>query len=122
MESETILMRPIYWEISHAIELALKAFLLSTGMTEGELRGPAVRHNLRELLDRALANDLALPNDVIGVIQGLSPAHAAFYFRYGHEEPADGQLINSVEVPAFWDAMTAAKSLFLVCSDHIARI
>ena len=73
MEFETIRMRPIYREISHAIELALKAFLLSMGMTEGELRGPAVRHNLRELLDRALANDLALPNDVIAPLAPLDP-------------------------------------------------
>jgi hypothetical protein len=121
VNSEQFAIRPTYWEISHAIELALKAFLLSKGVTEEELMKKSVRHNLERLVDMAIKRDLALPDDVVGVIQGMSLAHRSFYFRYGHEEQPPEQITATITVPFVGDAITAAQNLLDACGAHIAR-
>jgi hypothetical protein len=45
---------PRYFLLCHAIELALKAFLILRGVSSGTLKSPTFRHNLKQLLAEAV--------------------------------------------------------------------
>ena len=115
LDADIVVQRPTYWLISHGVELTLKAFLLSKGKTEDELKGSSkVRHNLTSLLNKAENGGLALSSDVAGVIRAISPAHEAFYFRYGGAKPPRDSATTNMTVPVLHDALRAAESLLSV--------
>jgi hypothetical protein len=77
---------PIYYLYSHALELTLKAFLRSKGVTDRNLRSKKFRHSLQSLRDACVANGL-LDHPVKDIfinqtIDLLDPFAADFEFRY----------------------------------------
>lgn len=83
---ESALQMPAYHLLAQSIELALKAFLRTAGMTSKDLKSASIRHNLARLRDEAIARGL---NDIVPlddfdrhVIETLSGAHEAHQFRY----------------------------------------
>jgi hypothetical protein len=77
---------PRYFMLCHAAELAFKAYLLYWGATPMELRAPAVRHSLSELLARATNKGLSLSAKAQTDIGLLDQAHEEYWPRYPKEE------------------------------------
>jgi hypothetical protein len=72
---------PLYFLFCHALELALKAYILATGGNRKELK--PIRHDLKKLYDRAIAlgyrpSDPRIPE----IVEWLEPYHSDFSFRY----------------------------------------
>ena len=91
---------PGYFLVGRAAELALKAYLLSCGATEAELRG--IGHDLEDAL--AAAGDLEIPGDIAAVLRALNP----YYSGKDLEYPKTG-------LKSFPDhdvALAATRSLF----------
>jgi hypothetical protein len=85
--SDPDMLPPALFLLSHAVELALKAFLLSQGVPdgwgEGELKHPAVRHDLVRLHDLALAHSFVASGPHFDeVVDWLGPFHRGHAFRY----------------------------------------
>src|ERR1700690_1459469 len=83
-ESGPLSNSPLYLLYSHAAELALKAFLLSKGLTtkqlprrQGRQKGAELSHNLENLYRKSLASTLDPPLDMglpFGVVLPLLPS------------------------------------------------
>jgi hypothetical protein len=56
-------IQPVYYLYRHALELAMKAFLRSGGVTVRELAGHRLGHNLGRLYNEALAYQLPLDEE-----------------------------------------------------------
>lgn len=74
---------PRYFLFCHAIELALKAYILASGGNRKERKPRSVRHHLKNLYDRAKelgyqSSDPRIPE----VVEWLEPYHSDFSFRY----------------------------------------
>jgi hypothetical protein len=83
---ESRLLMPSYNLIAQSIELSLKAYLLSKGLTSSRLRGPLLGHNLSGLI--AEAGSLGL-NDLVSLddfdrqlVSSLSRHYETHEFRY----------------------------------------
>jgi hypothetical protein len=97
---------PKYFLLSHAIELALKAYILATGGTEKQTK--KIRHDLNLAWQKAVANGLRSNNsDLPKIIERIAPAHLDYSFRYNRSwsfilpqaevfEAAVSDLINNV--------------------------
>ncbi|WP_342148164.1 hypothetical protein [Methylorubrum sp. SB2] len=77
---------PAWHLLSHAAELALKAYLLSHGVADGskagELKHPALRHCLLPLLELTIKHNFRPPSDAFGdIIEQLDPYHRTHFFR-----------------------------------------
>ena len=73
---------PKYFLFCHAIELALKAYILAKGGTEGETR--TIRHDLIAAWSRAADLGLRSTNaELHRIIEQVAPPHADYSFRYG---------------------------------------
>lgn len=89
--------RPAQFLIAHATELALKAYLLASGVPEEELAKPHLGHKLRPLLDLAKDRGLSdLQFDLWAVeiaVDSAAPGHTRpFIHRYvmlGTQDVAD---------------------------------
>jgi hypothetical protein len=110
---------PILFLLSHAIELALKAFILAAGGTRRQLRLQQVRHNLLRLSKKAseLGCDLVRDDVEIAEIIGiLHPFHAEHRFRYrqsGYAKyPAASEVISAVKKLVAAIEPTVWKSVF----------
>lgn len=84
--TESALQMPAYHLLAQSIELALKAYLRTVGMSAKDLQGHSIRHNLTRLHDEAVSRGL---NEIVAlddfdrhVIAALSGAHQAHEFRY----------------------------------------
>lgn len=77
---------PAYFLVGHAIELALKAFLLGRGMTIDILRSRKYGHNLDALLSEArrrkLGTFVKLSNAELQAIVVLNQCYSAKEFEY----------------------------------------
>lgn len=74
---------PKYFLLCHAIELALKAYILASGGTERELKKREIRHALENLWIRATELGLRSTNDKLSkIIEQVGPAHEDHSFRY----------------------------------------
>jgi HEPN domain-containing protein len=73
---------PRYFLFCHSIELVLKAYLAHHGLTEKELRDPPFRHNIKNLLNRAIKCGLSLSANTRGSITVLTEAHTKYWPRY----------------------------------------
>ncbi|WP_243970294.1 hypothetical protein [Methylobacterium sp. J-026] len=85
--SDPDMLPPALFLLSHAVELALKAYLLSQGVpdgwNEGELKHPAVRHDLVRLHDLAVAHGFVANGPHFdGIVDWLGPFHRGHAFRY----------------------------------------
>jgi hypothetical protein len=109
-DGDISLSSPIYFLLSHAIELVLKAYILAAGGTEAELRPQKVRHQLDELRNRAGALGYSPSEKLSAVIDMLAPYHANHSFRY-----RDPGYKNDTLRYAGW-TMDVAKGTRPVCS------
>ena len=77
---------PVYYLYSHAIELTLKAFLRSRGLTANELARRPWSHDLLKLWDgcfeRGFTSDLHTRLTTGAVVDLLAPYAATYEFRY----------------------------------------
>lgn len=62
---------PKYVLLYHAVELALKAYLLRQGMSEEVLRSKKFGHNLKKLLKEAVRRGLTLSHGSQEMLEGL---------------------------------------------------
>ena len=83
---ESRLLMPAYNLIAQSIELSLKAYLLSMGHGNRQLRGPEFGHKLNQLIaeaERLGLNNLVLLDDVDRqVVAELSAHYEMHEFRY----------------------------------------
>jgi hypothetical protein len=88
---------PRYFLLCHAIELALKAYLVRHGHITAKLKSGAFGHKLDKLLTKAV--DLGLPLGVSarGEIELLNEAHAENWPRYPKEESKPVFVIEQFE-------------------------
>jgi hypothetical protein len=73
---------PCYFLISHAAELLLKSALLKRGFTDRDLKKPALRHNLSELLAAVLKKKVFVTPETACLVNGLAPQHLDHSLRY----------------------------------------
>ena len=73
---------PCYFLISHAAELLLKSALLKRGFTDRDLKKPALRHNLSELLEALLKKKVLVTLRTTSLVNGLAPQHLDHSLRY----------------------------------------
>lgn len=77
---------PVYYLYSHAVELTLKAFLRTTGLTAKELSTKRWGHDLARLwngcFERGLDLDLPTRLTAGAVVGALAPYAANYEFRY----------------------------------------
>jgi hypothetical protein len=73
---------PIYFLVSHAVELFLKSALLKRGFTKKYLRKYDYRHNLNSLLEALQEKGVLVTSDAIGMINGLHSQHQTHALRY----------------------------------------
>jgi HEPN domain-containing protein len=67
---------------THAIELALKSYLLRHGVSQDPLKGRHIRHDLEALLRKAEKRGLKLETQTRRTIELLSKLHKQFRSRY----------------------------------------
>jgi hypothetical protein len=77
---------PSYFLLGRSIELALKAFLLSRGLTPPELKSRKLGHNLDALFDKAIAlgleDELTITDLEKGTLQLLNYDYLEKRFEY----------------------------------------
>ena len=73
---------PIYYDFSHALELAMKAFLLAKGISAERLASRDFGHQLQVLWEECLRTGLVQDNFIAQVIECLDPFARSFEFRY----------------------------------------
>lgn len=96
---------PAYYLVGHAIELALKAFLLERGITVGELRSRKYGHNLDALVlearRRRLGMCVKLSHKEVSAISMLNVCYSAKEFEYragGARRPPYYSLVHGIAV------------------------
>jgi len=97
---------PRYFALCHATELALKAFLLAHGWTDQQIRGPAFRHDISNLMVAAIALGLKTSSTARSEIDLLSEAHKDFWPRYPKQTGGVVFIIDQFEKP-FIELLTA---------------
>jgi hypothetical protein len=95
-------VRPISWPryflFCHSVELVLKAYLAQAAdLTEKELRDPHFRHNIKNLLDKAIKCGLSLSTNTRLSITLLTEAHTKHWPRYPMKIPEPVVLIYQCE-------------------------
>jgi hypothetical protein len=81
--------RPTVNLFCHAMELDLKAYLLSRGLELGKLERKPFSHDLSHALATALQHTLILDSETIDTIGGINEDYSAFRFRY----PEPGRML-----------------------------
>jgi hypothetical protein len=76
------LLFPTYFVLSHALELYLKAFLVSRGLTKGEIKRKEIRHSVFGLFQRCEQLDLPHIENLGHVAQQFEAMNNNFDFRY----------------------------------------
>jgi hypothetical protein len=109
---------PAFFLVGHAIELALKAFLLARGSTVSQLRSRAYGHSLIALLAEARRRKLGklvkLSRDELAAIHVLNQMYAAKEFEY---------VVNGVRgLPHYFVAHSTASRLCRGLRDHCVRL
>jgi hypothetical protein len=73
---------PVYFLVSHSVELFLKAALLKRGFPEETLKKYSYRHNLAALMKEIQEKKVPISKDTIFVVERLSDQHQAHLLRY----------------------------------------
>src|SRR5262249_6415808 len=73
---------PRYFALCHAIELALKAFLLAHGRSNRQLMDIVFRHNISNLMAEAIRLGLNISKTARADIDLLTQAHQKYWPRY----------------------------------------
>lgn len=103
-QGETHPDSPIEFLHWHAIELFLKAFLLSDGLSEDELRRKPYGHNVRTLADEAVKRGLQLTAKDESVISFMPTTNDMIELRY--------LKVGVKTVPDIQEIGTTCKSLY----------
>ncbi len=82
ISQKSLISIPMYYLISHAAELFLKASLLKRGYKERERKNFKCRHHLKELLAKLLEKNVPVTKNTIFLIEGLSNQHKEHDLRY----------------------------------------
>jgi hypothetical protein len=83
--------------LSHAVELALKAYIVRcVGLTDKQL-SEEFRHNLIKPLNRCVQLGLPIRPEVISELGKLSEAHEKYWARYPIEEATQVFVIEQFE-------------------------
>ncbi len=82
-------LEPLGFLLGMATELALKAYLLDTGVTEKALASKKMGHDLRALLRECIRASLEIAPNEASCILNMREAHFTHFNRYG--APADEQ-------------------------------
>jgi hypothetical protein len=72
--------------LCHAVELALRAYLVSRGVADASLRRRGLMHNLKPLMIKALGAGLPLDVPTSIKITQLDEAHREYWHRYPRAE------------------------------------
>jgi hypothetical protein len=91
---------PRYFLLCHAIELALKAYLLACDPTRMDIESHPSNHDLGWLMNEAVSNKLSLSETTCASIEQLTEAHQKFWHRYPKDPVAFSRLSNSNPLPA----------------------
>jgi len=91
---------PRYFLFCHSIELVLKAYLSHTGLTGKQLQNPRVRHNIKNLLDKAIKSGLSLSTGARHKIEDLTETYTNHWPRYPMTKLAFIPLIHQFEPDA----------------------
>jgi hypothetical protein len=91
---------PRYFLFCHSIELVLKAYLAHTGLTEKQLQNPPIRHNIKNLLDKAIKCGLSLSAGARDKIEDLTETYTNHWPRYPMTKSAFIPLIHQFEPDA----------------------
>ena len=91
---------PRYFLFCHSIELVLKAYLSHTGLTGKQLQNPRVRHNIKNLLDKAIKSGLSLSTGARHKIEDLTETYTNHWPRYPITKSAFIPLIHQFEPDA----------------------
>jgi HEPN domain-containing protein len=94
--------------LCHALEMYLKSYLL----LKGEAARSLLRHDLNNLLSRAIDLGLLLQPDDMRIIRELAPFAKDYVFRYG-SPPAhpEGKPMTEIEMPHPTDIIEAMGRL-----------
>jgi hypothetical protein len=74
---------PKYFLLCHAIELALKAYILGQGGTEKEAK--KIRHDLTAAWSRAVALGFPSSTELETIVRLVAPPHRDYSFRYSNQ-------------------------------------
>lgn len=88
---------PVYFLLSHAAELFLKAALLKQGKTESLLKNFNYRHNLTALMGELDSVNLSISDETKTIIERLSEQHSKHVLRYNPYTRND--------IPIFWTSI-----------------
>lgn len=109
-ERETLVQRPslvAFYLVGHAIELALKSYLIARGLTVEDLRGRKYGHKLNALLaecrKRRIGLAVKLSAKDLQTIRGLNETYAAKELEY--------QFGGSRTLPPYADLVNVAERL-----------
>jgi HEPN domain-containing protein len=86
---------PRYFLACHAVELALKSFLLQRGLSEDEKE--TFGHDLVSLLDKAITSGLKVTDQIVADISALNVVHSGFWHRYPRTIGHPVQLIHQYD-------------------------
>ena len=85
---------PIYFLVSHAVELFLKSALLKRGFTENDLKKYDYRHNLNSLLVALQEKGVSVTSDAVGMINGLHSQHQTLDDHEQESQPLVAQFCS----------------------------
>jgi hypothetical protein len=85
-----------YFLFCHAIEVALKAFLIWIGDSEQQLRDE-FGHDLARLLREAKGRGLGITEDEVRALSNLDKPHQSYWARYPRTDWSSGEGIPTVE-------------------------
>lgn len=77
-----VIASPVYFLLSQAAELFLKAVLLKQGKTESFLKKFDYRHNLNALLGELDSINMSVSDTTVEIISQLSEQHSRHVLRY----------------------------------------
>ncbi len=91
---------PRYFMLCHAIELALKSYLIAHGATTQQLTQKTFRHSMTELITQAIDKGLSLTETTRDDIKRLHEAHEKYWHRYPKENAKPVFIIEQFEPAA----------------------
>lgn len=104
--------RPLYFLLGHAIELALKAFLISTAMTESEVKKHSHDLDLSLTTARNFGLKIALSEEQLAMLKIFNTLYMSQRLKYFFPEPQsfgsveDTQLIVKILLDDVFNAVT----------------
>ncbi|HET7851337.1 MAG TPA: hypothetical protein VFK91_01155 [Methyloceanibacter sp.] len=115
---------PRYFLATHAIELALKSYLLRHDASQDPLKGRRIRHDLEALLKKAESRGLKLETQTRRTIELLSKLHKQFRSRYSvpSAEPAITVEQCDCDLDKLLLAVSGAANMREICDAGVWRI